>query len=1477
MKRISLYPFALSALLCLAGCADEDSFETSSVRGDNSLVAVIEGQETDVVSRTAVDDAGRVTWIATDALGVYAEHTENALFSSTGSGASVVFKGNLSPSDAAAEWAYYPYDANAVVSGQTLSFTLPDEYTYTGNSNAPMLAVKGSEGNFEFKHLCGLLRITLGGGMPADADRFVISSVGDDAPTLSGVATVNDVTATNAILTLDETGSRSITYTLGSLASAEDYQNFFVPLPVGTYPKLQVAFYLKDKSKPEFTRTLSDLQVRRAVMTSMPILDWKTGEQFVLNENTIEITNALAKHVSVSPEDNTTLLYKVTAADEVPSVGRVIWSRVTEDFPYGFLGKVTKVTANEDGSYTVETGVAALSEAFDELYVDEEIELVPEEGAARSRAEEMKVFGFKITTEADIKIGVENEPIYAHGNMGLGYNFTASIILNKKQNVERASFTLAQASSVQLGLCLGGAFAAENKREHSLGKLKFQRIPLAYGLIQLTPAIAPHFAIAASGEIQNEATFSSETVTYAGAEYKNGEWKAGQNKRNKANGESPWSFGGHLTFAGKVSAGLSSDCEVMLYERDDMKISLIPELAAKLTGEVRIDETNSSSLEEILNNVKLATSFVFSGKAGIDASLLSLKNQLKAEISFIKIEFAKKEIYLLPFFKELLASLKAKEAAEAAYLAQINTEASREMLSKDTQIAIEVKNQNGEVVQTTTPVAYTGSTEDVAVEDNEQMAQEAEPKPIEVEIDNIQAGEVYEAYPVIYSPLLEDIVPEGKLELKSLTVTFSAAPSIRDQLIQLYKDTDGDNWTNNENWCSDKPIGEWYGIIDTTDALQISLPDNNLKGSITLSDERLMTLDVTNNDLTSINLSNCTYLKNLGTRGNNNLETIVVANCTQLTNPSGLYASTLLHLDAHGCTALSGDLGRVLSHNLEYVDLSDCNEFVRDGSEWYNMPGLKTLKLKNCTQLTELFWTAEAPLDTLDVSGCINLKELHSLVFSSPASYQLRWVDLSGCTSLEELFQISSKYPIEYLDISSVCIPNDRLELSDKLQVLKVNGTELQELRLNSCTNLHQLEWDQLKVKILNISGLPFSSLDMIKSEGITELYIRNCPFSSFNPDLYPALTKLECIGTQITTLDFSGHPELSYLYCGNNEKLSSLVVDDCQALDMLYCIRNAALISLSLKGCRNLSFLDCSANQLGTLDLQDCSSTLTSLNCSDNNISALSLKECRDLTYLNCASNQLDALDLQDCSATLTNLVCSNNNISTLSLNACTNLISLECRANDLLSLDLQENRDIEKIDCSSNQLKKLDVSMLESLKTLTFENNPLEDLNISNTQISSQFNSKIPSLGSLNISNTQISALFIGDMASLRTLKVDKCLSLATIYAPRTSIEMLDVSTCPNLEYLNIERTSQLKSLTLSSEACEKLNEVYALGSAVKCEIPDWFPIEDPNFKFYYEQRYTYHYEYDEETGEQKLVPTDKDYGWWYPGEPDSGAHRR
>ncbi len=37
--------------------------------------------------------------------------------------------------------------------------------------------------------------------------------------------------------------------------------------------------------------------------------------------------------------------------------------------------------------------------------------------------------------------------------------------------------------------------------------------------------------------------------------------------------------------------------------------------------------------------------------------------------------------------------------------------------------------------------------------------------------------------------------------------------SDRDVLVALYNATDGDNWFRNDNWLSDLPLGDWYGIV----------------------------------------------------------------------------------------------------------------------------------------------------------------------------------------------------------------------------------------------------------------------------------------------------------------------------------------------------------------------------------------------------------------------------------------------------------------------------------------------------------------------------------------------------------------------------------------------------------------------------------------------------------------------------------------
>lgn len=41
----------------------------------------------------------------------------------------------------------------------------------------------------------------------------------------------------------------------------------------------------------------------------------------------------------------------------------------------------------------------------------------------------------------------------------------------------------------------------------------------------------------------------------------------------------------------------------------------------------------------------------------------------------------------------------------------------------------------------------------------------------------------------------------------------------REILIKFYYATNGDQWENNTNWCSDKPVGEWYGVETHYDGL----------------------------------------------------------------------------------------------------------------------------------------------------------------------------------------------------------------------------------------------------------------------------------------------------------------------------------------------------------------------------------------------------------------------------------------------------------------------------------------------------------------------------------------------------------------------------------------------------------------------------------------------------------------------------------
>ena len=149
------------------------------------------------------------------------------------------------------------------------------------------------------------------------------------------------------------------------------------------------------------------------------------------------------------------------------------------------------------------------------------------------------------------------------------------------------------------------------------------------------------------------------------------------------------------------------------------------------------------------------------------------------------------------------------------------------------------------------------------------------------------------------------------------------APEIRDALVALYNATNGPGWKNNENWLSEAPLDQWYGVFTDCDGTltHLVLRSNQLAGPIppelgNLSNltelvflyneltgpippelgnlSNLKSLDLRNNQLTGpippelANLANLTYL-NLST---NQLTGPIPPELANLANLTSLDLST---------------------------------------------------------------------------------------------------------------------------------------------------------------------------------------------------------------------------------------------------------------------------------------------------------------------------------------------------------------------------------------------------------------------------------------------------------------------------------------------------------------------------------------------------------------------------------------------------------
>lgn len=147
-------------------------------------------------------------------------------------------------------------------------------------------------------------------------------------------------------------------------------------------------------------------------------------------------------------------------------------------------------------------------------------------------------------------------------------------------------------------------------------------------------------------------------------------------------------------------------------------------------------------------------------------------------------------------------------------------------------------------------------------------------------------------------------------------------------------------------------------------------------------------------------------------------------------------------------------------------------------------------------------------------------------------------------------------------------------------------------------------------------------------------------------------------------------------------------------ALTYLNCLSNN-LTSLDLSKNTALTSIECTSNNLGNIELPE-NTILEHLVCYDNpTLKELDVSQYTALKTLNCDYTGLTTLDVSK-NTKLTGLSCFTCKLTSLDVSKNTELISLRCFGNKLSKLDVSQNNKLEYLNCYGNQIRGNDMEAL-------------------------------------------------------------------------------------------------------------------------------------------------------------------------------------
>ena len=339
--------YSLIASLCLVGCSEDMNEIPQNGLAQQGSVKTLTATVGETESRTSLDDDGNtVLWSANDAIALtdgttWAEYT---LTKGEDTASATFEAADEAVPEAETYYAYYPAGNVTDVSGGTFTVTLPATQTYTAGSFAPdalpMMAVSTST-DFQFKHVCGLLKLTLKNGDSNGSISISKVLVSADEP-MSGTATVT--CEDDAVATLTAGGAVTVAFGQPLALAAGASKVVYVALPVKEYTKAKITVITADDKYRTFSAGTQGFAIKRAKFSNVE-LNLSSETIVALPEiSPSEFYAGLNTAVTSGLSDVRRIIFKPNA-DNVSDVYDIVYNDNTKTATVRFAAPMAKLTS----------------------------------------------------------------------------------------------------------------------------------------------------------------------------------------------------------------------------------------------------------------------------------------------------------------------------------------------------------------------------------------------------------------------------------------------------------------------------------------------------------------------------------------------------------------------------------------------------------------------------------------------------------------------------------------------------------------------------------------------------------------------------------------------------------------------------------------------------------------------------------------------------------------------------------------------------------------------------------------------------------------------------------------------------------------------------------------------------------------------------------------------------------------------------